>query len=356
MGKPIPGATTSQIVLRPHRLLVLLPDGTLWEWKDIGPDAPTVGPRIVDGASRWIALAATWGTYMAIKADGTLWAWGTWPLEGGKSRVYEQVPIQVGTDSDWKSMACGHRHALALKTDGSLWAWGANKYGQLGDGTKTNRASPVRVGSDTNWAGVAAESDYSVAVKNDGSLWHWGVQELSNPLGYRVSHSPARIGAGTNWASVFCGEALAMAIQRDGGLWAWGRIPVAAARTWVPVKEPMRVGGESDWKTAAPSFGGTAGIRADGSLGMWETSYTWLTWHFGKARAEQSSGLTKLSERSDWIAVASASQTMTILALSADGRLWTWGWPLDEPLARRRLLCYSRLPRLVTNLRDGETR
>jgi alpha-tubulin suppressor-like RCC1 family protein len=34
---------------------------------------------------------------------------------------------------------------LAIKTDGSLWAWGNNEYGQLGDGTTTDRLSPVPV-------------------------------------------------------------------------------------------------------------------------------------------------------------------------------------------------------------------
>ncbi len=61
---------------------------------------------------------------------------------------------------------------MAVKTDGTLWAWGGNLYSQLGDGTTTNRLSPVQVGSGFTQA--AAGGNYTVAVKADGTLWAWG--------------------------------------------------------------------------------------------------------------------------------------------------------------------------------------
>jgi len=39
----------------------------------------------------------------------------------------------------------GYIHSLALMSDGTVWAWGENNYGQLGDGTNTNRTTPVQV-------------------------------------------------------------------------------------------------------------------------------------------------------------------------------------------------------------------
>jgi len=41
-------------------------------------------------------------------------------------------------------IAAGIWHSLALKRDGTVWAWGRNYYGALGDGTQTNRRLPVR--------------------------------------------------------------------------------------------------------------------------------------------------------------------------------------------------------------------
>jgi alpha-tubulin suppressor-like RCC1 family protein len=221
----------------------------------------------------------------------------------------------------------------------------------LGDGTKTTRASPVRIGQEDDWTAVAGGDDYSLAVKEDGTLWHWGL--FPSPPGYKIERaslmwsSPARIGEDTNWTSVFCAEYFAMALQKDGSLWAWGQVPNARTRSYDSVREPVRVGGALNWKTVAPSFGGTAGISSDGTLWMWVAADTWCPWRFrrtGKPRDD----LIKISERSNWIAAAVAGQT--VLALSADGRLWEWGRPLDEQSDQRRFLSYSRRPRLIADL------
>ena len=49
-------------------------------------------------------------------------------------------------------IAAGSQSSYALLDDGYVWAWGRNGYGQLGDGTTTDRLSPVRIegyGADT---------------------------------------------------------------------------------------------------------------------------------------------------------------------------------------------------------------
>jgi alpha-tubulin suppressor-like RCC1 family protein len=67
---------------------------------------------------------------------------------------------------------------LALKADGTLWAWGGNGVGQLGDGTTTDRFTLVQVGTDTHWASVSASGSHTMALKTDGTLWGWGWNDL----------------------------------------------------------------------------------------------------------------------------------------------------------------------------------
>jgi len=89
--------------------------------------------------------------------------------------------VRIGNDSNWASVASGGGgnvstpgHALAIKLDGSLWAWGMNDHGQLGLGDNTDRNELVRVGIDNNWAIVAAGGTHSLAIKTNGGLWAWG--------------------------------------------------------------------------------------------------------------------------------------------------------------------------------------
>jgi hypothetical protein len=53
------------------------------------------------------------------------------------------------TASGWAAVAAGDLHTVAVRTDGTLWAWGRG--GILGDGTLTDRRSPAQIGTATNW-------------------------------------------------------------------------------------------------------------------------------------------------------------------------------------------------------------
>jgi alpha-tubulin suppressor-like RCC1 family protein len=66
-------------------------------------------------------------------------------------------------------------HIAALKNDGTVWAWGLNNYGELGDGTTTDRYTPVQVSSLAGITGISAGVKYTVALKNDGTVWAWGL-------------------------------------------------------------------------------------------------------------------------------------------------------------------------------------
>ena len=49
-------------------------------------------------------------------------------------------------------------------------AWGRNVYGTLGDGTNTNRNVPVQVGTQTDWKEIAAGGEFSIALKSTNDM------------------------------------------------------------------------------------------------------------------------------------------------------------------------------------------
>ena len=79
-------------------------------------------------------------------------------------------------------IAAGQEHSLSVRPDGTVWATGSNLYGQLGDGTNTDRASFVQVQGLTHVVAVAAGLSHSLALRADGTVWAWG-SNISGQLG-----------------------------------------------------------------------------------------------------------------------------------------------------------------------------
>ncbi|WP_233601446.1 hypothetical protein [Corallococcus sp. AB038B] len=71
-------------------------------------------------------------------------------------------------------LAGGLQHTVALKQDGTVWAWGRNADGQLGDGTTTARPTPAQALGVTGVAALVAGGSHTLALKQDGTVWAWG--------------------------------------------------------------------------------------------------------------------------------------------------------------------------------------
>jgi pimeloyl-ACP methyl ester carboxylesterase len=129
-------------------------------------------------------------------------------------------PVQVPI-SGVVAVAAGNGHTLALKSDGTLWAWGCNLYGALGLGDKVDRYSPVRV-PISNVITVAAELQ-SLALKNDGTLWAWGDNTLG-ALGLSDEvdrYSPVRVPI-SGVVAMAAGQYWTLTLKSDGTIWTWG--------------------------------------------------------------------------------------------------------------------------------------
>jgi alpha-tubulin suppressor-like RCC1 family protein len=198
----------------------------------------TNSPQPVSSNMTWRTVSTGGGHTVAILADGSLWSWGNNYVGqlGDDTYTGSLTPKQIGTNDNWQAVSAGAEYTVALRADGSLairsdgtlWAWGDNFWGQLGDGhmfTKTN--TPQQIGANTNWQTIAAGGTHSVALQADGSLWTWGFNEdgqLGNGTDGPFTNltTPQRIGTATNWVAVTAGRNHTVALKSDGSLWAWG--------------------------------------------------------------------------------------------------------------------------------------
>src|SRR5437588_1067427 len=149
-------------------------------------------PVQVNGLSGVTAMAAGWYHSVALKSDGTVWAWGSnldGQLGNGTTTLDSTTPVQVSGLSGVTAIAASFRHSLALKSDGTMWGWGDNTYGDLGDGTTFTRNSPVQVSGLSGVTAIAAGLWHSLAVESDGSAWAWG-DNLSGGVGSSTTTNP----------------------------------------------------------------------------------------------------------------------------------------------------------------------
>lgn len=234
--------------------------------------------QVVGGFTDWTKISAGAWHSTAIRADGTLWAWG-WNSSGqlgiGTATDGESSPIEVlGGFTDWCFTSGGRFSTSAIRTNGTLWSWGENSWGQLGDGTTIYTSSPIEIlGGFTDWCHVSVDK-HALAIRTNGTLWAWGNNEcgvLGINTALTPSYSPVEVAGGfTDWCKTSAGESNSAAIRTNGTLWTWGLGGFLGDGTTISKSSPTQVaGGFSDWCTVSVKTLTTFAIRTNGTLWAW---------------------------------------------------------------------------------------
>ena len=263
---------------------------------------------------------------LAIKTDGTLWAWGQ--NANGQLGLGDVVnrssPVQVGTLSNWLAVASGlsgYCHTIALKTDGTLWTWGDNTQGQLGDGTAVAKSSPIQIGSLTTWSSISTAYKCSLAIKTDGTLWVWG-SSLYGQIGNTGSSSPIQFGSGSNWKSVSGAYLHSLGVKTDGTLWAWGynNNGQLGDGTVALKTTATQIGTLTTWLTSAGGQYHSSAVRSDNTLWVWGKNDVG---QLGQNNVTNYSSPKQVGTLTNWKTNSLGMQHT--LAIKTDGTLWSWG-------------------------------
>ncbi len=277
--------------------------------------------------SNWINVSISLGQFtLAIKSDGTLWAWGynNYGQLGIGNTNIQTLAVQVGNDQDWtKIFSAASGHSLAIKADGSLWSWGRNLDGQLGLGDTVNRHAPTQVGNEHNWVAIGGGVNCSWALKADGSLWTWGANDDGQlGLGDTLQrYSPVQVGNSNKWVQVPYSCNSFLGIQADGSLWGWGANGSGnlglgdTADRW----NPTRIGSEKDW-VWVESGGNSMALKSNGQLWGWGDDEGALGLGYDDTNIWKLPIL--INNSNDWVSISAVQKTY---ALKAGGSIWATG-------------------------------
>ena len=123
-----------------------------------------------------------------------------------------------------KMISAGSDHCVVLKSDGTVYTWGGNGYGQLGDGTTTERNTPVQVSGLTGIVAISAGYSHCVALKGDGTVYTWGSNSGGMGDGTTTNrYAPVQVSGLTGVVAVAAGSSHCVALKGDGTVYTWGR-------------------------------------------------------------------------------------------------------------------------------------
>jgi alpha-tubulin suppressor-like RCC1 family protein len=337
-----------------YHTVALQRNGSLWSWGE-NDDGQLAKNDVVHrsspvqeltGNTNWkIISAGGYHTY-AIKTDGTLWGWG----DGSNGRLGEfsvqldrSSPVQTALGGNtWSAISLGKHHNIALKTDGTLWAWGRGTDGQLGWGGLGSRSSPVQdVTNGTDWKIIHAYGWNSAAIKNDGSLWTWGDgstgangnddafdQPYPDEIPYGKHKWKAIAGGGETLfaledASIDAASG-EMAEYSEPELWGWGWNPLGGLgdNSTTNKSSPLQIDATNkNWRNIGKGSQHTVGIRTDETLWAWGGN----TWgQLGdNTTVDKSTPVQNILLDTNWKQAAAGWRHS--VALKTDGTLWSWG-------------------------------
>lgn len=238
--------------------------------------------------------------------------------------VYGQVGDGTTTDRNtptaqagpaWVTVDAGPFHSCGIDIDGQAWCWGLNDGYLLGDGTTTDRPAPVLVqGGATDYVSIDAGLLQTCAIRSDATLWCWGWFGVGN-----YHRQPTQIGE-PGWSSVWAGTYHSCGTRTDGTLWCWGedyygQVGDGSDANWV--EEPTQVSG-TGWATVTGGTNHTCALRVDGTAWCWGLSDDGIF-----DSGEFGSSSTPVQVPGSWTAIESGLRH--VCGLRGDHTAWCWG-------------------------------
>jgi alpha-tubulin suppressor-like RCC1 family protein len=239
----------------------------------------------------------------------------------GSGNFQPRIHLENIQDFDWVKVVAGFECTLAIKSNGTLWAWGNNRISQLATKDIDNSTFPIQIGQDNDWTDVFSKNLHQIGIKKDGSLWFWGrsLDRYVYPDSY--SHFPVLQDSSNYWIDVSIGNAYVLLKDKDNLIWYLDEsCSIETGDSLKPfVYFKPKLLSSKNWKEF--STDGTLSVAIDENNKLYAKSKDHI--HvFGKNNTDFSKEFIKISDKEwNYVEVENGS----ILAIDSKKNLWVWG-------------------------------
>jgi Regulator of Chromosome Condensation (RCC1) repeat protein/regulator of chromosome condensation (RCC1) repeat-containing protein len=181
-------------------------------------------PTPVTGGLKFSQISVGFYYTCGVTTKGEAYCWG-----GNAYFNYTLAPIPIVVGLTFVSVSASWTHTCGLATNGTVYCWGNNQVGQLGDGTTTSRQNLIPVAGGLRFTSVSTGNDgYSCGVTTSGAAYCWGLNAYGQLGDGTTSNKlvPTLVAGGLTFAAVAASTtpygAHTCGLTTSGAVYCWG--------------------------------------------------------------------------------------------------------------------------------------
>ena len=294
-------------------------------------------PVPAGGTLKWLQLRAGFGYTCGISTDNRGWCWG-WNTEGqlgiNSTAQFVESPTQVAGGRRYKLLRTGGGFSCAITLADVTWCWGLNTYGQLGDGTTTNRRAPVKVGGGLTFRSISPGNAHTcgITTANKGYCWGFG-QSGQIGIGNSFNQSlPRAVSGGLTLKTIAAGGSHTCAVSTTDDAYCWGnnKYGQLGDNSTRRHGRPEKVLGGLKFRGVGAGLAHSCGVTISRQAWCW--GYNWDgalgdgTWaHGGEPFVQFRLLPVKVVLGLSWAAVLPSLAANSTCGIIVEGRVYCWG-------------------------------
>jgi alpha-tubulin suppressor-like RCC1 family protein len=238
----------------------------------------TAAVTVLSATFNLTSLAAGFYHTCGLTSGGAAYCWG-WNSNGqlGDGTTTDRLtPTPVAGGLTFTSLAPGggFGHTCGLTSGGAAYCWGYNGWGQLGDGTTTDRLTPTPVAGGLTFASITAGEYHTCGLTSGGTAYCWGNNDWGQ-LGdgtFTTRLTPTPVAGGLTFTSLTAGGARTCGLTSGGTAYCWGynidgEVGDGTSGTWRLTPTPV-AGGLTFTSLTAGAYH-TCGLTSGGAAYCW---------------------------------------------------------------------------------------